>query len=82
MPGQTIHTAQEMTEVGSQGLSAEVEIGDHDESQLLKQGSPATVIGENAGVQHFRGGEDEIGGGLPNGAAFGDWRVAVVGGDG
>ncbi len=82
MSGQAVDAAQEMAEVSDQGAGAQVQIGDHDKLELLKQGAPTTVIGEDTGVQHLGGGGDEMGHGTPDGAAFGDRSIAVVGGSG
>ncbi len=82
MPGQAIDAAQEMTKVRDQGPSAQMQIGHHHEPKLLQQSAPAAVIGQDAGVQHFRGGEDEMGHSLPDGTALGNRGVTIIGGDG
>ncbi len=40
------------------------------------------MIGEDTGVEHFGSGEDELGHGTPDGTAFGDGGIAVVGSGG
>ncbi len=68
--------------MGEQGAGAQMEIGYYHRAELLKEGTPAIVVSEDTGVKHFRSGKDEMGHGLPDGAAFSHWGIPIVGGDG
>ena len=65
--------AQEQRHVGAEDAAVRVGLVDDDGVQALQEGGPALVVGQDAGVQHVRVGEEHVG-------RSADARALVVGG--
>ena len=53
--------AQEQRHVGAEDAAVRVGLVDDDGVQALQEGGPALVVGQDAGVQHVRVGEEHVG---------------------
>ncbi len=78
--GDPLQPPQDVGQVAAEDAAVVVELVDDDVLEVLEELDPLGVVGEDAGVEHVRVGQDDVAAG-PDGLAGVLGRVAVVGED-
>jgi hypothetical protein len=75
---EALEALQQVRQMRTQGPAAVVGIDQNNRPQVLEKGAPSGMVRQNAGMQHFWSGQQELWRRLFNNAALG-WRsIAIV----
>src|SRR5262245_49801206 len=78
---QTVETTKQVRQVGSKGSCRQLHVSQHHVAQLLKKGSPSSMVGQNTRMEHLRRGQHETWQRLLDSTAFCARGIAIVHGD-
>ena len=78
--GDALEAAKDVAEMAAEDAAIGVQFVDYDVAQILEDAGPASMVRQNAGVQHVRIGQDNVAL-LADGFARVAGRVTVVGED-